>query len=114
LGLTFSFSIGSKTSNNELQIASLVSKNTLEVLLGSNNVAIKHIVIFTIFKHANQGTHPQLYAMHGLLNKGTTSYMGPKAILGGYVQSQMHALKEAIDILGIIWGFHGYGDILRV
>jgi len=31
--------------------------------------------------------------------------MGPKAILGGYVQSQMHALKEAIDVLGNSLGF---------
>ncbi len=46
LGLTLSFSVGSKTSNSELQIASLVSKNTLEVLLGSNSVAITQIVIF--------------------------------------------------------------------
>jgi len=27
--------------------------------------------------------------------------MGPRVILGGYVQSQMHPLKEAIDVLGI-------------
>jgi hypothetical protein len=40
--------------------------------------------------------------------------MGPNAILGGYVQSQMHLLKKAIDVLGTLWGFHGYGDILRV
>jgi hypothetical protein len=39
--------------------------------------------------------------------------MGPKAILGGYVQSQMHLLKEAIYVLGILWVFHGYGAILR-
>jgi hypothetical protein len=40
--------------------------------------------------------------------------MGPKAILERYVQSQMHMLKEAIDVLGIFWVFHGYGVILRV
>jgi hypothetical protein len=40
--------------------------------------------------------------------------MGPKATLGGYVQSQMHLLKEAIDVLGILWVFHGYGAILKV
>ncbi len=49
-----------------------------------------------------------------LLNKAVTSLMGPKAILGGYVQSQMHPLKEVIDVLGILWGFHDYGDILKV
>jgi hypothetical protein len=40
--------------------------------------------------------------------------MGLKTILGGYVQSQMHPLKEAIDVLGIFWGFYDYGDILKV
>jgi hypothetical protein len=40
--------------------------------------------------------------------------MGPRAILGGYVQSQIHLLKEAIDVLGILWVFHGYGAICRV
>ncbi len=40
--------------------------------------------------------------------------MGPRAILGGYVQSQMRLLKDAIDVLGILWVFHGYGAIFRV
>jgi hypothetical protein len=35
--------------------------------------------------------------------------MSPKAILGGYVQSQMHMLKEAIDVLGILWVFMAMG-----
>jgi hypothetical protein len=85
--------LGSKASNSELQIASLVSKNTLEVLLGSNKT---HCDISQDLRHANQGIHPQLYAIYGLFNKGATSYMGPKAILRRYVQSQIHSLKEAI------------------
>jgi hypothetical protein len=41
--------------------------------------------------------------------------MGPKAILGGHVQSQMHPLKEAIiGVLGFLWVFHGYGHVLRI
>jgi hypothetical protein len=52
--------------------------------------------------HAIQGICPLLYATHGLLDESTASYIGLRAILGRYVQSQMHMLKEAIDVLRIL------------
>jgi hypothetical protein len=63
--------LGCKALNNSFQIANVVLKITLEVLVGQLCGSKRCCDVSQFLEHAIQRTHPQLYAEHGLL--GITS-----------------------------------------
>jgi hypothetical protein len=69
-----------------IQIVNVVSKTTLEVLVGQLCNGRRHCDVSQCLRHDIQGIHRQLYAKHNLLNGGITSQMSPQAILIGYAQ----------------------------
>jgi hypothetical protein len=56
-----------------IQIVNVVSKTTLEVLVGQLCNGRRHCDVSHCLGHDIQGIHPKLYAKHNLLNGGITS-----------------------------------------